>query len=254
MSDTFKGKVVLITGGSSGIGAETAIEFSSLGADVVITGRNAESLEQVADKCLKKPLIIQGDVTKEKDVEDLMSKVIQTYGKLDVLVNNAGIIGTGGIESTSLAQFDNMFQVNVRSLYHLTMLATPYLIKTKGNIINVSSRAGLRAANNVLAYCMSKSAVDQFTRCCALDLAAKGVRVNSVNPGVIVTELHKRGGMSEEEYAKFLERCKQTHPLGRPGQTTEVAKAIVFLASDGASFITGVNLPIDGGSQVACPR
>nr|CAI5839932.1 unnamed protein product [Callosobruchus analis] len=226
--DTFKGKVVLITGGSSGIGAETAIEFSALGAEVVITGRNLESLVQVANKCLKKPLIVQGDVTKEKDMENLIAKVVDKYGKLDVLVNNAGVIGTGGIESTTLAQFDNMFQVNVRSLYYLTMLAVPLLIKTKGNIVNVSSRAGLRAANDVLAYCMSKSAVDQFTRCCALDLASKGVRVNSVNPGVIVTELHKRGGMSEEEYSKFLERCKQTHPLGRPGQPSEVAKAIVF--------------------------
>ena len=101
---------------------------------------------------------------------------------------------------------------------------------------------------------MSKSALDQFTKCVALDLAPKQVRVNSVNPGVTVTELHKRGGMDDEQYAKFLVRCKETHPLGRPGTSDEVAQAIVYLASDQASFITGVLLSVDGGRQLVCPR
>lgn len=134
------------------------------------------------------------------------------------------------------------------------MLAVPYLIQTKGCIVNVSSIIGLRSFPNVLSYGISKSAIDQFTKCCALDLAPKQVRVNSVNPGVIVTELHKRGGMDDEAYAKFLERSSATHPLGRPGQVDEVAGTIAFLASDNASFITGAQVPVDGGKHAACPR
>jgi NAD(P)-dependent dehydrogenase (short-subunit alcohol dehydrogenase family) len=106
----------------------------------------------------------------------------------------------------------------------------------------------------VLSYCISKAGVDQLTRCAALELAPKGVRVNSVNPGVIITHCHKRSGMTEEAYAKFLEHSKTTHALGRPGTAEEVAKAIAFLASDDASFITGVTLPVDGGRGIMCPR
>lgn len=113
---------------------------------------------------------------------------------------------------------------------------------------------GIRSSAGVLAYCMSKSAIDQFTKCVALDLAPKGVRVNSVNPGVIVTELHKRGGMNEDQYAQFLERCKTTHALGRAGNASEVANAIAFLASDDASYITGHLLSVDGGRNVMSPR
>ncbi|KAJ8962624.1 hypothetical protein NQ318_001017 [Aromia moschata] len=200
---SFAGKVVLITGGSSGIGAATALEFSTLGADVVITGRNLENLTKVSEKCAKAPLIVQGDVNKEDDVKNIIQTVIKEFGKLDVLVNNAGIIETGGIENTNLEQYDRVFNTNVRSVYHLTNLAVPYLIKTKGNIVNVSSATGIRASPDLLAYCMSKAALDQFTRCVSLDLASKQVRVNSVNPGVVVTELHRRGGMPEEQYRNF---------------------------------------------------
>lgn len=120
--------------------------------------------------------------------------------------------------------------------------------------MNVSSVAGTRAFPGVVAYSVSKAAVDQFTRCAALDLAAKQVRVNSVNPGVIVTDIHKRAGMNTEEYKKFLEKCKETHALGRPGEPDEVAKTIAFLASEDASYITGVSVPVDGGRHAMCPR
>uniref|UniRef100_A0A673MFT0 Zgc:101858 n=1 Tax=Sinocyclocheilus rhinocerous TaxID=307959 RepID=A0A673MFT0_9TELE len=111
-----------------------------------------------------------------------------------------------------------------------------------------------RLGNTVLAYCMSKSAIDQFTRCVALELASQQVRVNAVCPGVIITEVHKRAGLDEDQYAQFLEKCKVTHALGRPGEVEEVAHAIAFLASDAATFITGVNLPVDGGRHAMCPR
>ncbi|CAH0559457.1 unnamed protein product [Brassicogethes aeneus] len=143
---------------------------------------------------------------------------------------------------------------NVRSIYHLTHLAVPYLIKSKGNIVNVSSVNGIRAFAGVLAYCVSKSAVDQFTRCVALELASKQVRCNSVNPGVTVTNLHKTGGMNLEQYEAFLKKSEETHALGRAGKPEEVAQTIAFLASDDASFITGVSVPVDGGRHAMCPR
>ena len=168
--------------------------------------------------------------------------------------NNAGILETGTIETTSLEQFDRVMDTNVRSIYHLTMLAVSHLIKTQGNIVNVSSVNGIRSFPGVLAYNISKASVDQFTRCVALELATKNVRVNSVNPGVVVTEIHKRGGMSEEQYQKFLEHCRTTHALGRPGEVREVAGTIAFLASSVASNITGASLPVDGGRHAMCPR
>lgn len=252
----FNGKVVLITGASSGIGASTAQEFAKLGAQLVLVGRNVEKLKETAEKCPNNNihLQIQADMCNEKDVERILNETVAKFNRLDILVNAAGVIENGSIENTSLEQFDHLMNTNVRSLYQLTMLAVPELKKTKGNIINISSVCGLRAFPNVLAYNISKSAVDQFTRCVALELASHGVRCNSVNPGVIVTELHKRGGMDEEAYAKFLEHCKVTHALGRAGEVEEVSGVICFLASDMASFITGVNMPVDGGRHAMCPR
>merc|ERR1711872_233740 len=135
----------------------------------------------------------------------------------------------GSIENTSLEQYDRLMNTNVRAVYHLTMLAVPHLEVTKGNIVNVSSVNGIRSFPGVLAYNISKAALDQFTRCVALELATKQIRVNSVNPGVIITELQKRGGLDEEAYSKFLARSRETHALGRPGEPEEVAESIAFL-------------------------
>jgi len=255
----FAGKVVLITGASSGIGAATAKRFAVLGASLALAGRNLENLQKVASECSvpqnsPKPFLVTGELTSEADTKSILESTIKHYGKLDVLVNNAGIIETGSIENTSLEQYDRLMNINVRSIYHLTMLAVPHLIETKGNIVNVSSVNGIRAFAGVTAYCLSKACVDQLTRCAALDLAPKQVRVNCVNPGVTVTNLHKRGGMNEEQYEQFLKKSKETHALGRPGQANEVAQAITFLASDDASFITGASVPVDGGRHAMCPR
>lgn len=252
---SFLGKIALITGASSGIGAATARSLAKQGAALALSGRNVDNLKAVAkDVGTDKAFIVPGDVTNEVDTENILKSTIEKYGKLDVLINNAGILETGSIENTSLEQFDRLINTNVRSIYHLTMLAVPHLIKTQGTIVNVSSVNGIRSFPGVLAYNISKTAVDQFTRCVALELSAKNVRCNSVNPGVTITNLHKRGGMNEEAYAKFLEHSKTTHAMGRPGQATEIANAIVFLAGDASSFITGANLPVDGGRHAMCPR
>ncbi|XP_047990344.1 3-oxoacyl-[acyl-carrier-protein] reductase FabG-like [Leguminivora glycinivorella] len=252
----FAGKVVIVTGASSGIGAATAVFLSKLGARLSLTGRNVENLQKTVNECDKAatPFSISADLTKESDIESIVKKTIDHFGQIDVLVNNAGIIETGTIENTSLAQYDRLMNTNVRSLYYLTMLAVPHLLKTKGNIVNVSSVNGIRSFPGVLAYNVSKASVDQFTRCVALELAPKGVRVNCVNPGVILTNLQRRGGLTEEQYKAFLERTKETHALGRPGKPDEVAATIAFLASDLASNITGASVPVDGGRHAMCPR
>lgn len=254
----FTDKVIIVTGSSSGIGSAAAIHFAELGGSLTVVGRNPEKLQEVADKISaikgEAPLIVQADMSNEEDVKRIVKETISKYGKLDVLVNNAGVLETGTIENTSLEQYDRVMNTNIRAVYQLTMLAVPELIKTKGCIVNVSSVNGIRSFPGVLAYNVSKAAVDQFTRCVALELALKGVRCNAVNPGVIITEIHKRGGMDEQTYAKFLEHSKTTHALGRPGQVNEVSGVIAFLASEDASFITGASLPVDGGRHAMCPR
>lgn len=227
-------------------------------ATLALVGRNEENLQKVVDSCnanTSKVLKIVADVCNEADAKRIVQETIAAFGKLNILINNAGIISSGSIETTTLEQYDSIMNVNCRAIFHLTQLAVPHLIKTKGNIVNLSSVCGIRSFPNVLAYNMSKSAIDQFTNCIALELADKGIRVNSVNPGVIVTELHKRGNnLDEAAYQRFLEHCKTTHALGRAGNVEEVAAAIAFLASDAASFITGVQLPVDGGRHAMCPR
>ncbi|XP_049303354.1 3-oxoacyl-[acyl-carrier-protein] reductase FabG-like [Bactrocera dorsalis] len=249
------GKVVIVTGASSGIGAATAEAFAKQGAKVVLVGRNEPNLKAAEAVCKaansKAELFsITADVT--VDAERIISATIERFGQLDVLINNAGIFETGNILDIDVDQFDRVFNTNLRSVFLLTKLAAPHLIKTQGNIVNVSSVAGLRSIRDISTYCASKAALDQFTRCIALDLAPKNVRVNAVNPGVIVTDIHRRLGLSPQELDDFYSRCKETHPLGRSGEPKEVADAIIFLASDSSSFITGATLPIDGGLNAVC--
>ena len=257
MEGSFTDKVVLVTGATSGIGHAVAVKFAEESACVVALGRNRSALSDVQASVQNaggKPLTIAVDVTNDTEIHQAIAETIDKFGRLDVLVNAAGHISTGSIEETSLAAWDAMMNVNLRAVFQLMQLAAPHLIKTKGNIVNVSSVTGLRSFPGVLAYCVSKAGVDQLTRCAAFELAPKGVRVNAVNPGVVITEIHKRGGMSEEAYAKFLEHSKTTHPLGRVGDPREIAELIFYLASERASWITGATYQIDGGRALTCAR
>jgi NAD(P)-dependent dehydrogenase (short-subunit alcohol dehydrogenase family) len=257
MDKEFTKKTLLITGATSGIGKATALRFAQAGASVAAVGRDEAALSELQKQVAGAGgqfLAIRADLSLEKEAEMVVSKTAEHFEGIDVLVNAAGHISTGTIENTSLEAWDAMLQINLRAPFILMQRALPAISARRGNIINVSSVTGLRAFPGVLAYCVSKAGLDQLTRCAALELAARGVRVNAVNPGVVVTEIHKRGGMTEEQYDAFLEHSKTTHPLGRVGQASEIAELIFFLASDRASWITGATYSIDGGRAQTCAR
>jgi len=251
------GKVAIITGASSGIGRAAATEFVKRGISVVAVGRNEADLASLRGETRESTGALKthlADVTEFTQIDRLLSETVEHFGRLDILVNAAGIIKGGNIENTSIDEWDRMMNINVRSVFYVMQKCVPHLEKTKGNVVNVSSVTGLRSFPNVLAYCVSKAAVDQLTRCSALELAPKGIRVNAVNPGVVVTNLHRRSGMTEADYEKFLANAKNTHPIGRAGEPAEVADLIYFLASENAKWITGATYSIDGGRALTCAR
>ncbi|KAJ1519558.1 hypothetical protein ONE63_004837 [Megalurothrips usitatus] len=260
-----KDKVVVITGASSGIGAGTAVLFARHGCRLVLAGRNAGNLERTRAECLEvgdglrpdQVIAVTGSVEEEKDCEKLIRAAVDTFGRLDVLVNNAGMAVRGTAASLELAEFDSQMKTNVSSVFLLSKLALPHLASTKGSIVNVSSVVGFRSAVNSLAYSTSKAAVDHLTRNLALEFAGRGVRVNGVSPGLIVTEFQKRAGMPEDVYEKFIAAAAEANPSGRVGLPEHVANAILFLASDMALHVTGSSVTVDGGaslgSQAALP-
>ena len=257
MSDLI-GKVALITGASSGIGAATAVLFSRLGASLALTGRNEVNLQRTRDECMlvlhaeaEQPLLVIADLYSEEDVARLVDATVKRFGRLDILVNNAAIVEFDTIETTSLEQYDRIMNVNVRAAYQLTMLCVPHLIETRGNIVNVSSIAGTRSFTGLLAYSVSKAALVQLTSCTALELASKGIRVNSVNPWLVMTDPQTSRDV-RWRYCQIFWTCQTTHPLGRFGELEDITQAIAFLASDNASFITGEHLHVDGGRHAAC--
>lgn len=252
-----EGRVALITGASSGIGRATARTFARAGADLLLTGRDAEALADAASEAREengRVLVEAADLTDPAAPDALVAAVEKHFGRLDALVNAAGIIGSGTIEDTDDDAWARMMAVNVDTVFRLTRAAVPHLKATGGTVVNVSSVTGTRAFPGVLAYCVSKAAVDQLTRCAALELAPAGVRVNAVNPGVVVSQLHRRGGMDDEAYSKFLEHSVGTHPLGRVGRPQDIADAILFLSGPSSDWITGETLSVDGGRHQTCAR
>jgi NAD(P)-dependent dehydrogenase (short-subunit alcohol dehydrogenase family) len=250
-------QTVIVTGASSGIGRATTLKFAAAGASVLAVARDSAALTAVVqaaggDGRRVQPFV--ADVTAPEMPDRIVSACLERFGSLTTLVNAAGIIATGTIESTTDEQWAKVMDINLHAPFRLMRAATAALIASGGSVVNVSSVNGLRSFPGLVAYCVSKSAVDHLTRCAALELAPKGVRVNAVNPGVTVSNLHRRGGMTEESYQAFLTRSKETHPLGRPGQPDEIADVIFFLASDGAKWMTGETIPVDGGRHLTCAR
>jgi NAD(P)-dependent dehydrogenase (short-subunit alcohol dehydrogenase family) len=253
-SKLFAEQVALVTGASSGIGRATARRLSDEGAAVVLAGRDRSALEEAEREASGRTTAVVADLSQPENCRRVVDEAIEFGGRLDVLVNAAGIIGSGDLASTTLEEWSAMMRINLDAVFLTMQAALPHLEKTAGNIVNVSSVTGVRAFPGVLAYCVSKAGLDQLTRCAALELAPSGVRVNAVNPGVVVSNLHRRGGMQESAYEEFLEHSRTTHPLGRVGEPQDIAEAILYLASKQAGWVTGVTLSLDGGRHLTCAR
>jgi NAD(P)-dependent dehydrogenase (short-subunit alcohol dehydrogenase family) len=249
--------LAVVTGASSGIGRAAARRLAAAGYQVLAVGRDSAALDAVCRQIAGAggtAAACVADVTASEAPRAVVEGARELDGGIDALVNAAGIIASGAVADTTDDAWDAMLDVNVRAPFRLIRAATPSLVERQGAVVNVSSVAGLRAFPGLVSYCVSKAAVDQLTRCAALELAPRGVRVNAVNPGVVVTNLHRRGGMEEARYAEFLERAKSTHPLGRPGTPEEIADLIAFLASPASGWITGETVAIDGGRHLTCLR
>jgi meso-butanediol dehydrogenase/(S,S)-butanediol dehydrogenase/diacetyl reductase len=240
----FTDKVVIVTGAGSGMGAATVKRFAREGARVVLVGRTADKLEAVAAGLQPgQKLVYPADVSDWEQVQALIAKTVEYFGQLDVLVNNAGIAPSGKVTEASIDDWHKVFAIDVDGVFYGCRAAMPHLIKSRGCIVNVSSVSGLGGDWNMSFYNAAKGAISNFTRALALDHGADGVRVNAVNPSLTRSELTDDMFGDEKLMAKFAERI----PLGRAAEPEEVADVIAFLASHDARFITGVNLPVDGG-------
>lgn len=240
----FKDKVVIVTGAGSGIGAATARRFSEEGASVLLAGDTQDKLDEIAAGLpAERTRVQRTDVSDFAQVEQMVAAAVQAFGKLDVLVSNAGIAPGGNVLDASLEDWNKTLHTNVGGVFHGARAAMPELKKTRGCIVNTASVSGLSGDWDMVSYNASKGAIANLTRCLALDHGADGVRVNAVCPSLTFTPMTEDMQADKELMAKFAERI----PLGRGAEPREIAAVIAFLASEDASFVSGVNLPVDGG-------
>ena len=251
---SFKDKVVIVTGSSSGIGAAIATKFAEEGAKVTIVGRNTEKLNNVGKKC-NNPLVVVADMNKDDNVKRILDETITRFGKLDILVNNAGMSRAATIQAEdAMKVFDEVMSTNLRSVVYLTHLAAPHLVKTKGNIINISSIAAFKVVGpGTFSYNASKAALDHFTRSIAQELASSGVRVNTVNPGPVRTDIVINMGVPAAVAEGFFDTVKNMTALNRVSDPEEIADLVLFLASDKARAITGSSFLTDNGTLLKVP-
>ncbi|GAB4110965.1 MAG: SDR family oxidoreductase [Sandaracinaceae bacterium] len=251
------GRRALVTGATSGLGEAIARRLRQEGAEVVVTGRRVGRLEALAREIGALP--IAADHTKTADNERVIRDALARLGGLDALVLNAGVIGFDGALDGKPEEFRRLMEVNVLATYDVLRLAVPHLVRAaeagaEAAALAISSVASLRPYPGLLGYCTSKAAVDMLVQSAAIELAPKKVRVNALNPGVVVTELHTTAGLDATQYAAFLERSRTTHPLGRPGEAGEVAAYAAFLLSSEAGWVTGALCSIDGGRALTSLR
>ncbi len=240
----FQQKVVVVTGAGSGIGQAAAKRFAGEGASVVLVGRTKEKLEKTRALLPEgHHLVAPCDVGEADQVETLSRQVQETYGRVDVLVNNAGVIVQGRIHEVSLDDWKNLMKVDLDGVFHCVHYFMPALLKSKGNVVNISSVSGLGGDWGMSVYNAAKGAVTNFTRSLAMDYGQDGVRVNAICPGFTFTDLTEEMKDNQPLLDKFYERI----PLARAGEPEDIADAVAFIASDEARYITGVNLPVDGG-------
>lgn len=245
MADRFKGKTVIVTGGASGIGEATVVEFAKEGANVVISDMSdkGQALSDQLNQDGYQTMFMKTNVTEEEEVQRLVEETVSKYGSLDVLFANAGIGAATLVHEMSYADWKKVIDVNLNGVFLCNKYALAQMLKqeTGGAIVNNDSIHGFVGKPGVSAYAASKGGVKLLTQTATSEYAAKGIRINNVNPGYIDTPL--LAGMPEEAKQELIE----LHPIGRLGRPEEVAKAVLFLASDDASFISGASLLVDGG-------
>ncbi|TKV58407.1 glucose 1-dehydrogenase [Nakamurella flava] len=247
MTGRLEGKVALITGAASGIGRRTAERFADEGAIVVVGDLDEAGALAAAEHLGRDALGLRLDVTDADSVAAAVASVVAQRGRLDVLVNNAGVTITGAAHDLAEDDWDREMRVNVKSVYLMSRAAWPHLVASKGNIVNTASIAALWAIPADAAYCASKAAVLMLTKCMALDGARDGVRSNCVCPGYTDTPMIQGYFADQTDPASARTFAESIHPLGRLGQPDDIASAMVYLASDDASWVTGSALTVDGG-------
>ena len=242
------GKVALVTGGTSGIGKSTAIEFARVGAKVILTGRREKEGAQVVDEIRKlggDAAFVRADVAKDADVKAMVDFTVGKYGRLDVAFNNAGVEWTGPLDQATEAEYRRVFDINVWGALNSMRHEIPVMLKNGGGaIVNNSSVAGHVGLGQVSIYIASKHAVEGLTKSVALEFAKQNIRINAVAPGVIATDMLDRFAGKEGEMRDSLASIT---PVGRIGAVEEIAAAVLYLCSDDAKFTTGTSLVVDGG-------
>ena len=242
------GQVAVVTGGSSGIGKSIAVLFAKEGADVVIISRKEEALKEVCKLNPKKITHVAGDITQTESIKKLVEYVKNKFGKLDILVNNAGWCPVQPLKDLKIEDYDKAFNLDVRSLVNITIESLQLILKAKGNIINISTVGASHRGPNLSMYLGAKGAVENFTRCWALELAKDGVRVNAIAPGAIETNIWNVTDLSPEDAKKHKESMEKMIPCGRFGTPEEVANVALFLASKDASYVSGSIYNVDGAA------
>ncbi|MEL6635493.1 MAG: glucose 1-dehydrogenase [Bacteroidota bacterium] len=242
----FSGKVALITGGSSGIGLATAQALEAAGAKVVINGRNPETLQTASASLNGNHLAVRGDVSKFADLEQLFQRTVDHFGKIDILFVNAGVIKMAPLDQVDESFYDWHFNINVKGAYFTVQKALPHLNDGASIILNTSitNQLGFAGAS---VYSATKAALRSFARTFSAELIGRGIRVNAVSPGPISTPIYGKLEMPKEALDAFASGMQERIPLKRFGQPEEIAKAVLFLASEDASFIVGAELAVDGG-------
>jgi NAD(P)-dependent dehydrogenase (short-subunit alcohol dehydrogenase family) len=246
MMNRLEGRVAVVTGGNSGIGLATAKRFQQEGARVAISGRSKKTLDEAARAIGDGVLAIRADVAKGAELDKLYTEVLQKLGKIDVLFVNAGVAKYVPLAETSESTFDEQFDINIRGAYFTIQKALP-LLNDGASIILNTSVVDNRGTPNTRAYAATKAALRSLARTAAAELAGRGIRVNTVAPGPIVTPIWQKMGISADAGDELAKRIIQQVPMKRYGQPEEVASTVAFLASQDASYITGVEINVDGG-------
>lgn len=246
MTDRLAGKVAVVTGGNSGIGLAIARRFMAEGASVSIFGRDEQTLASAAEELGSRCLAVQGDAAKPADLDRLAEETAAAFGGIDIVVANAGIFEFGSIAEMDVEKFDKTSDVNFRGALFTVRAALPYL-RPGGNVILVTSGSNLVGLPDAPVYAATKAAARSLARSLAADLKKDGIRVNALSPGFVDTPIFERTGITGESREEFVAAVSETIPMGRFGRPEEIAAAALFLASEDASYITGIELPVSGG-------